>query len=85
MIEFTQDKCDLLNNYSVGESKSWHQFKRGENGLVLRAKLNISIVFKAGELRKQELSLKHLKHLCLLRKLCPTNLNEDEPDDLPFN
>jgi hypothetical protein len=46
---------------------------------------NISIVFN-GELRKQELSLKHLKHLCLLRKLRPaTNLNEDEPDDLPFN
>jgi hypothetical protein len=21
MIEFTQDKCDLLNNYSVGDSK----------------------------------------------------------------
>jgi hypothetical protein len=84
MIEFTQDKCDLLNNYSVGESKSWHQFKRRE-WVSPRAKPNISIVFKAGELRKQELSLKHLKHLCLLRKLCPTNLNEDEPDDLPFN
>jgi hypothetical protein len=52
MIEFTQDKCDLLNNYSVGETVKLASIW-GENGLVLRAKLNISIVFKAGELRKQ--------------------------------
>jgi alkylated DNA repair dioxygenase AlkB len=32
MIEFTQDKCDLLNNYSVGETVSWHQFKRERMG-----------------------------------------------------
>jgi hypothetical protein len=85
MIEFTQDKCDLLNNYSVGETVKVGINLRGRE-LVLRAKLNISIVFKAGELRKQELSLKHLKHLCLPQTFAPaTNLNEDEPDDLPFN
>jgi hypothetical protein len=82
----TQDKCDLLNNYSVGETVKVGINLRGREWLVLRAKLNISIVFKAGELRKQELSLKHLKHLCPTAQTRPaTNLNEDEPDDLPFN
>jgi hypothetical protein len=38
MIEFTQDKCDLLNNYSVGETVKVGINLRGENGLVLRAK-----------------------------------------------
>jgi hypothetical protein len=52
MIEFTQDKCDLLNNYSVGETVKVGNHLRGREW-VLRAKLNISIVFKAGELRKQ--------------------------------
>jgi hypothetical protein len=28
MIEFTQDKCDLLNIYKVGEDVSFDQFKR---------------------------------------------------------
>jgi hypothetical protein len=43
-------------------------------------------VFKAGELRKQELSLKHLSTYAYCANFRPaTNLNEDEPDDLPFN
>jgi hypothetical protein len=51
---------------------------------VLRAKLNISIVFKAGELRKQELSSS--TPMPTAQTFAPaTNLNEDEPDDLPFN
>jgi proline dehydrogenase len=49
-----------------------------ENGLIHKEKLNISIAYKDGELRKQELSLKRLQHLCLLLKLCSgNNLNEE--------
>jgi hypothetical protein len=47
MIEFTQDKCDLLNNYGVGEpvKVSINIRKNGKS----KGKQNTSIVYKAGE------------------------------------
>jgi hypothetical protein len=47
MIEFTQDKCDLLNNYGVGEPVKVSINIR-ENGKS-KGKQNTSIVYKAGE------------------------------------
>ena len=51
MIEFTQDKCDLLNNYNSGDAVKVSINLRGRNGPILRGKLNISIQYKGGELR----------------------------------
>jgi hypothetical protein len=66
MIEFTQDKCDLLNNYSVGETVKVGIKRREWVSPQGETKYFNSVRWR---LRKQELSLKHLKHLCLLRKL----------------
>jgi hypothetical protein len=44
MIEFTQDKCDLLNNYA-GETVNTINL-RGREWVSPQRELNISIVFK---------------------------------------
>ena len=49
MIEFVQDKCNLLNNYSVGQDVKVSINLRGRNGLIRKGKPNISTLYKGGE------------------------------------
>ena len=49
LIEFTQDKCDLLSSYKQGEAVKVSINLREENGLIHKERLDISIVFKVGE------------------------------------
>jgi hypothetical protein len=51
MIEFTQDKCDLVNNYAGDSMGFQYQFKRVENGLVHKRTKYFNSV--GGELRSR--------------------------------
>ena len=69
LIEFIQDKCDILNSYNVGESVKIDINLRGENGKVLKEKQSILILYKDGESKKplQEIQMQifHLYHLLM--------------------
>jgi hypothetical protein len=66
MIEFTQDKCDLLNNYSVGETVKVCINLRGREWVSPQGETKYFNSVQGWRIEKQEL----IKlHLCLLRKL----------------
>jgi hypothetical protein len=60
MIEFTQDKCDLLNNYSVGETVKVAINLRGREWVSPQGETKYFNSVQGWRIEKQELSLKHL-------------------------
>jgi hypothetical protein len=69
MIEFTQDKCDLLNNYSVGETVKVGINLRGREWVSPQGETKYFNSVQGWRIEKA--GAEHLKHLCLLRKLSP--------------
>ena len=67
LIEFTQDKCDLLSSYKQGETRyfnsiqGWRIERLAPEGPAQTPPMPAAEAFAPA-----------------------TNLNEDEPDDLPF-
>ena len=51
MVEFTQDKCDILNNYQVGQSVKIAINLRGREWVNPQEKQNTLILFKHGRLK----------------------------------
>ena len=49
LIEFIQNNCELLDNYSIGQTVRIGINIEVESGRVLIKELNISIQYKAGE------------------------------------
>ena len=49
IIEFTQDKCDLLNSYAIGDAVKVSINLGEESGKARKVKRNISTVYKVGE------------------------------------
>jgi hypothetical protein len=83
MVEFTQDKCDLLNNYNVGEDVKVSINLRGREWVSPQGETKYFNSIQGWRIEKLAAEVQVLRLLCQLLRLA-TNLNEEEPDDLPF-
>jgi hypothetical protein len=86
MIEFTQDKCDLLSSYNVGEAVKVSINLRGREWINPQgeAKFFNSIQGWRIERLANEAPTQAPPMPAAAAFQPASNLNEDEPDDLPF-
>lgn len=98
LIEFTQDKCDLLNLYKVGEPVKVSINLRGREWVNPQGETRYFNSIQGWRIEKQNgaapapaapqsaVEQYNQNHAATNNQgFAPaTNLNEDEPDDLPF-
>ena len=86
MIEFTQDKCDLLNNYSIGEPVKVSINLRGREWVNPQGETKYFNSIQGWRIEKLVADAPSASApMPAAQAFAPaTNLNEDEPDDLPF-
>jgi hypothetical protein len=86
MIEFTQDKCDLLNNYAVGEPVKVSINLRGREWVSPQGETKYFNSVQGWRIEKAGVEPQAPSvPMPTAQTFAPaTNLNEDEPDDLPF-
>jgi hypothetical protein len=86
MVEFTQDKCDLLNNYSVGEDVKVSINIRGREWVSPQGETKYFNSIQGWRIEKGAAEAKAPSApMPAAQAFAPaTNLNEEEPDDLPF-
>lgn len=86
MIEFTQDKCDLLNNYSIGEAVKVSINLRGREWVSPQGETKYFNSIQGWRIEKlaSEAPAPSAPMPAAQAFAPATNLNEDEPDDLPF-
>ncbi len=86
MIEFTQDKCDLLNNYSTGEPVKVSINLRGREWVNPQGETKYFNSIQGWRIEKLVADAPAPSApMPAAQAFAPaTNLNEDEPDDLPF-
>lgn len=86
MIEFTQDKCDLLNNYSIGEPVKVSINLRGREWVNPQGETRYFNSIQGWRIEKLVADAPAASApMPSAQAFAPaTNLNEDEPDDLPF-
>ena len=86
MIEFTQDKCDLLNNYLVGDSVKVGINLRGREWVSAKNENKYFNSIQGWRIEKAAVEPQAPSApMTSAQNFAPaTNLNEDEPDDLPF-
>lgn len=86
LVEFTQDKCDLLDKYKVGESVKVSINLRGREWVNPRGETKYFNSIQGWRIEKEDTSKQNPeKPIPSAEAFAPaTNLNEDEPDDLPF-
>ncbi|WP_367755478.1 DUF3127 domain-containing protein [Flavobacterium sp. WC2430] len=86
MIEFTQDKCDLLNNYNIGEPVKVSINLRGREWVNPQGETKYFNSIQGWRIEKLVADAPAASApMPAAQAFAPaTNLNEDEPDDLPF-
>lgn len=101
LIEFTQDKCDLLSGYKQGEAvkvsinlrgREWvnpqgetRYFNSIQGWKIERLAGSTPAPDNTGNRPGSAVDAYAQKHAAAAEAFAPvTNLNEDEPDDLPF-
>ena len=86
MVEFTQDKCDLLNNYSVGEDVKVSINIRGREWVSPQGETKYFNSSQGWRIEKGAAEAQAPSApMPAAQAFAPaTNLNEEEPDDLPF-
>ncbi len=86
MVEFTQDKCDLLNNYNVGEDVKVSINLRGREWVSPQGETKYFNSIQGWRIEKlaSEAQAPSAPMPAAQSFQPATNLNEDEPDDLPF-
>lgn len=85
LVEFTQDKCDLLNNYSAGESVKVSINLRGREWVNPQGETRYFNSIQGWRIEKVAADAPASVPMPASPAFAPaTNLNEDEPDDLPF-
>lgn len=89
LVEFTQDKCDLLNNYAIGEEVKVSINIRGREWLSPQGETRYfnsiqgwRIEKNAGAAATQQAPPPPMPTAAAFPPA--TALNENEPDDLPF-
>lgn len=85
LIEFIQDKCDLLNSYSVGEDVKISINLRGREWINPEGVAKYFNAIQGWKIEKlQELS-SDVPPIQSVDSFEPANkISDDEPDDLPF-
>ena len=87
MIEFTQDKCDLLNNYQVGEAVKIDINLRGREWTNPQGETVYFNTIQGWRIAKAqaEAPAAPAPPMPAAAAFPPaTSINEEEPDDLPF-
>ncbi|MES2241215.1 MAG: DUF3127 domain-containing protein [Bacteroidota bacterium] len=85
LVEFTQDKCDLLNNYAIGEAVKVSINLRGREWVNPQGETRYFNSIQGWRIEKMAAEASGSAPMPAAPAFAPaTNLNEDEPDDLPF-
>ncbi|MCG9791579.1 DUF3127 domain-containing protein [Flavobacterium algicola] len=87
LVEFTQDKCDLLNNYGVGESVKVSINLRGREWVNPQGETRYFNSIQGWRIEKSGAEAPNAQAPAAPAApvfTAATNLNEEEADDLPF-
>ena len=87
LIEFTQDKTDLLNNYNVGEQVKVSINLRGREWVNPQGETKYFNSIRGWRIEKLQADTPaaQMPPMPAAQAFTPaTNLNEEEADDLPF-
>jgi hypothetical protein len=88
LVQFVQDKCDLLNGFQVGEAVKIDINLRGRewsNPQGETVYFNTIQGWRIGKLQAENTSAAQMPPMPTAQAFAPaTNLNEEEADDLPF-
>ena len=88
LVQFVQDKCDLLNSFQVGEPVKIDINLRGREWTNPQGEtvyFNTIQGWRIGKLQADAPSAAQMPPMPAAEAFAPaTNLNEDEADDLPF-
>jgi hypothetical protein len=87
LVQFVQDKCDLLNNFQVGEPVKIDINLRGREWTNPQGETVYFNTIQGWRISKlqAEAPSTQTPPMPAAEAFAPaTNLNEDEPDDLPF-
>ncbi|MFT4684814.1 MAG: hypothetical protein ACI863_001427 [Flavobacteriales bacterium] len=84
MVEFVQDKCDLLNSYAVGQDVKVSINLRGREWINPEGVAKYFNSIQGWRIEKLETEAPQNNTLPPLEELKATDLSSDEPDDLPF-
>ncbi len=88
MIEFTQDKCDLLNNYNVGEAVKVSINLRGREWVNPQGEtkyFNSIQGWRIEKLQTEAPAAQQMPPMPAAEAFAPaTDFKEEEHDDLPF-
>jgi hypothetical protein len=85
MIEFLQDKVDLLNNYKVGQEVKVSINLRGREWINPQGEAKYFNSITGWRIESLSQSTSNAQNLPPVDQFQPaTNFTEEEPDDLPF-
>ena len=88
LVQFVQDKCDLLNGFQVGEPVKIDINLRGREWTNRQGEtvyFNTNQGWRIGKLQAEAPSAAQMPPMPAAEAFAPaTNLNEEEADDLPF-
>ena len=87
LVEFVQDKCDLLNSFKVGEAVKVSINLRGREWVDPQGVTKYFNAIQGWRVDRvaAEATSAHMPPMPAVEAFAPaTNLNEEEADDLPF-
>ncbi len=84
MVEFVQDKCDLLNNYNVGQDVKIAINLRGREWVNPEGVAKYFNSIQGWRIENLQTEAPQGSELPPLEALETTDLSDNEPDDLPF-
>jgi hypothetical protein len=84
MIEFTQDKCDLLNKYKLGDQVIVLINLRGREYTNPKGEIKYFNSIQGWKIDKEVFEMHPSAINPPLSTIPAADLNKDEPDDLPF-
>jgi hypothetical protein len=85
MIEFVQDKCDLLNNYSVGQDVKVSINLRGREWINPQGEAKYFNSIQGWRIENLSQAASSASNLPPVDQFQPaSNVSDEEPDDLPF-
>ena len=88
LVQFVQDKCELLNNYQVGDQVKIDINLRGREWTNQQGEIvyfNTIQGWRIGKVQSEAAPAPQSPAMPTAETFAPaTNINEEEPDDLPF-
>jgi len=84
MVEFVQDKCDLLNSYKVGQDVKIAINLRGREWINPEGVAKYFNSIQGWRIENLQTEAPQSAELPPLEELKSADLSESEPDDLPF-